>query len=103
MADAAVIPALQAFSGLMWLLPVLIFSRAIGRVWMGRHHTADLLVVPYPIIGIVQVGFSLRWWLYPKAIVFMSHEETTFWAGLYILSGLCALLTLVAGRAWWTR
>jgi hypothetical protein len=90
----------QLISGALWLIPVWLFRKAIVRAWRGAPLRADWLVMGYPVVGIVQFGFSMRWVLFPAVFSLMANAELLFWGGLYTLSGLTVWLVVLAFRAW---
>jgi hypothetical protein len=47
---------------------------------------------------LLQVGFSIRWLLFPDAVSGMRTSEIVVWAGLYCLSLLCAVGSVIAWR-----
>jgi hypothetical protein len=89
---------LQIVSGLAWLLPTLIMAPGIVRVWRGRGDSIDAMRGPVFFIGIVQIGFTIRWLIWPHAIPVMGATELSTWAGLYVLSIMCAVGIACANR-----
>lgn len=92
------IGALQLLAGWAWVAPLLLFSPCVFRIWQGRGDALDWLGSPVAFVSAVQVGFALRWLLFPGAISVMGPAELAFWAGLYVLSALCAALFVLAWR-----
>lgn len=95
---------LQLLSGLAWLLPMALFAPAVWRIWRApmrgpaRPDPLDVLVSPLAFIAALQVGFIIRWMLFPHAIGTMEGTELAVWSGLYTLSIAAAVLSIVAWR-----
>lgn len=95
---------LQAVVGLAWLAVALLFAPSVWRIWKAPMHgpsrpdPLDVLMSPLAFIGALQVGFSIRWLIFPDALGFMRTGELVVWAGLYFLSFLCAAGAVVAWR-----
>lgn len=100
---ASIIPYLQIASGLCWLLPMVLFIPSVWRVWTspsegpGRVDPVDVMVSPFAFIAAIQVGFTIRWLLWPTVIRAMRPDELGVWAGLYTLSMIAAVASV---RAW---
>lgn len=93
----------QVASGLIWLGVVIMFRPVILRAWRQQADHDDWMVLGYPAIGFVQVGFTLRWVFFPHAIAGMGVAELLDWSGLYFMSGLTGWTALIAFRAWGKR
>ena len=95
---------LQLLSGLAWLVPMTLFTRAVLRIWRApmrrpsRPDPIDVLVSPLAFIAALQVGFVIRWLVFPHALTAMEHAELVVWSGLYTLSIAAAVLSIVAWR-----
>jgi hypothetical protein len=63
-----------------------------------RPDPLDVLMSPLAFIGALQAGFSIRWLLFPDVLPFMRASELFVWAGLYCLSILCAVGSVIAWR-----
>lgn len=92
------IQTLQALAGLVWLGPLLLFSPCAARIWRGKGDALDWVGSPVAFVASLQFGFFLRWMWYPHVIVFMEKAELILWAGLYVLSALCAASFCLAWR-----
>ncbi|HET7255620.1 MAG TPA: hypothetical protein VFJ46_17825 [Xanthobacteraceae bacterium] len=98
-----VLQSLQIASGFAWLLPMALFAPAVWRIWRAPMHgpsradPIDVLVSPIAFMAALNVGFIIRWVLFPAAIETMGRNELIIWAGLYTLSIAAAVLSV---RAW---
>lgn len=98
------VQCLQVLSGLAWLVPMVLFAPAVWRIWRSpisgpsRPDPVDVLVSPLLFIAALQAGFVVRWIVFPGAIVVMANAELIVWAGLYTLSVVGAVLSIVAWR-----
>jgi hypothetical protein len=98
------IAVFQFVSALLWTIPLVLFAPAVCRVWRqprrgpSRPDPLDVLVSPIAFIAALQIGFVARWVLFPGALADMGRGEIVVWAGLYTLSALGALLSIVAWR-----
>ncbi len=95
----ALVQALQVLSGVLWLLPAGYLLPAVPAMWRGSQQAA--LATPILAFSWLMVGFSVRWMIWPAALLVMETEELLFWAGLYTLSSICALGVIYG--AWLTR
>lgn len=94
----ALVQVLQIAAGIAWLLPTLMIFPGVVRTWFGRGDQIDAMRGPIFFVGVVQIGFSARWLLWPHAIPVMQPAELSTWAGLYVLSFFCAIALAVAHR-----
>lgn len=91
------IQLLQLLSGLAWLVPALVLSPRIVRAWRQGASRATLLTAPIAFVCWLQVGFSIRWMLWPHSVAEMGNSELTCWGALYTLSaGLAAWVFVLA-------
>lgn len=94
-----VITSVQTISGLAWLLPLVLFTPSVWRVWSGKAAAVDVICAPLAFVALLQIGFIVRWLVFPHAIGAMVDGELAMWAGLYFMSALSALGLLLAYRA----
>lgn len=94
----ALVQILQIAAGIAWLLPTLMIFPGVVRTWLGTGDQIDAMRGPIFFVGIVQIGFSVRWLLWPHALPAMGKTELSTWAGLYVLSVMCAAGLAVAHR-----
>lgn len=94
-----VVQLLQLLSGAAWLVPALYLSRRIGRAWRADASRATMLAAPIGFLCWLQVGFVIRWLLWPHAIGDMSGEELATWGALYALSALLAVWVFSGARS----
>lgn len=92
----ALVQVMQILSGLAWLVPTLMIFPGVVRTWLGKGDPIDAMRGPIFFVGVVQIGFSVRWLLWPHALPAMGKTELSTWAGLYVLSVLCAAGLAVA-------
>lgn len=86
--------ALQLLSGTMWLTVILSRLPAVWRAVTDRAPAwVDFFSMALVGNGMVQLGFVLRWWLYPAAKRGMEPGELTLWGCLYVTSATLALAT----------
>jgi hypothetical protein len=89
---------LQVISALVWSVPVLWFARSFVRLFFHRAYSRDCERVTWFFMGLLQVGFALRWLVFHESIPAMRISEVMVWSGLYALSVALALwVMLVAG------
>ncbi len=89
------IPALQALAGLAWLAVFIQRLPGVVRLFRPNPSAMDVYGSPLPLVGLVQVGFSIRWWVWGHTIAAMDHLELVFWGGLYLASAVSAVLFFV--------
>lgn len=82
---------LQLVSGICWLAPVALLARGTWRVFTGHGMAVDAARVPWFFVSLVQVGFTVRWLIWRKAVVIMDQAEMVTWATLYAVSAMCAI------------
>jgi hypothetical protein len=68
------------------------------RTWRGKGDALDAIRGPVFFVGVVQIGFSVRWLIWPHAIPVMTQAELSTWSGLYVLSIMCAVGMIFAHR-----
>lgn len=86
------IDALQLLAGAAWLSVMLSRVFSVGRIVAGRAPTwFDAFSLFLVGNGAVQLGFVLRWWLYPAAKRAMEPGELSLWGCLYLASAMLAL------------
>lgn len=83
---------LQALAGLAWLAVFVQRAPGLWRLFRPNPSVMDIYGSPLPLVAIVQVGFSVRWFVWPKTIGHMIPEELVFWAGLYLASAMSAAM-----------
>ena len=93
----AVIGLLQALTGLTWLAVLLQRIPGVVRLFRPDPSVNDVFGLPIALVAICQIGFSVRWWVWPRAVDVMEPSELIFWGGLYLASSLSAV-ALVALR-----
>ena len=96
--DSSFVVFFQLGAGLCWLLPLGLFLPCVLRIWRGRGDALDWIGSPAAFVAMLQVGFVLRWLLFPNAVAVMRDGELALWAGLYALSALCAVSFVLAWR-----
>lgn len=89
----------QVVAGLAWSFLAVLFAGAVLRVWFGGADIVDVLVSPLAFVALDQVGFSVRWLIFPGAMRVMGTDELILWAGLYTLSVLAVVWLTLAYRA----
>lgn len=92
----ALIQVLQMTAGMAWLVPAVIMSPGVWRVWRGRADPIDAFRVPIFTAAVVQVGFSARWLIWPHTLPAMGGTELAAWAALYTLSTITAVMLTIA-------
>lgn len=85
------VQALQLVSGMLWLLPAVVLAPGVWRTWMGRPTVLDVLSSPMFFVCCIFVAGAFRWLLWDSTLQYMTGEELTFWAGIYVVSSLCAI------------
>lgn len=91
---------LQIASGGAWAIVLVYFAPSIARLWRQTHTDGDLQVSVYPLMAATQIGFAVRWFLFPGVVRLMQWQELVFWSGLYVASIVLAFFALWAGRTW---
>ncbi len=86
------IPWLQALAGLAWLAVFAQRLPGVVRLFRGVPRVADIYGLPLPVVALVQAGFSVRWWVWHKAVGTMDQTELVFWGGLYLASTASAAM-----------
>lgn len=86
-----VVQTLQLASGALWLIPAMLLTGRILRSWRAGASRATVLAAPIGFVAWMQVGFTVRWALWPHALGTMNGLELAAWGALYLLSGGLAL------------
>lgn len=91
------VQALQILAGVAWLGPLIAVGPGVWRVMRHPRHAAltDAAYVPTFFIGMVQIGFSLRWLIWHNVIPSMNSGELAAWSTLYLLSSLSAVAVVI--------
>ncbi len=87
----SVIQTFQALAGLLWIIPLLLFAPSVIRIWRNRADALDVVLSPVAFLALNQIGFTVRWLLFPRAVSVMRSDEIMVWAGLYTMSALCVV------------
>lgn len=94
-----IIDGLQMLSAASWFSVFLSRLPSALRIIRGRNETLlDLFALIFVGNAAVQMGFVLRWWLYPAAKRAMEPGELTLWGCLYLVSAMLALATHLLPR-----
>ena len=75
-----------------------LFGRSVFRVFAGRYYSRDGERSCFFFMGALQVGFAIRWMLFPQSINEMRGTELHLWAALYVLSTLLAVWVLLIAK-----
>jgi hypothetical protein len=94
----SLVPFLQLLSGLAWAIPSAMLVPGMYRTLRGTGDPIDAMRGPIFFVGLVQIGFSTRWLVWPHAVPHMEPAELSTWAGLYVLSIMCAIGLAIAHR-----
>ncbi len=98
MTDA--INILRAVSGLLWVLTAIYFLPAVWRIAWLRQRYYDPMKAVFVFLACANLGFIMRWYVWPSAQSSMGSEELATWAGMYVLSSLSALGLFFVSRAY---
>ena len=94
----AIFRTFQMISAAAWLWCLFRTAPAMVRV-MRRHSIGDDSVrMILWFIAADQIGFCLRWFVFPRALDVMAPDELAWWSGLYALSIICATGASLAMR-----
>ena len=85
---------MQIISGIAWCGPLIQLAPSFARVLTDRGAMIDKLRVPFFLNALAQVGFSVRRFIWPHAIVMMDAPEQSYWAALYTLSAVVAVVSV---------
>lgn len=88
------VQTLQIICGIAWCGPLIQLAPSFIRVFTDRGAMIDKLRVPFFLNAVAQVGFSVRWFIWPNAIGTMGSTEQSYWAALYTLSSVVALASM---------
>lgn len=87
-------------SGLAWIPPLWFLAPSVWRTRFGKPNAVDTLAGPltFPLTFIAadQVGYCLRWMIFHGTIPAMTPAELEMWSGLYTLSIVSAITTVLA-------
>ncbi len=92
----ATVQIMQAVCAVVWGVEALLLTPGAWRLWNRRGDALDAGRVPILIFSLVQVGFSVRWFVWPDAMGVMGSAETAFWATLYLASAGAGLFCIFA-------
>jgi hypothetical protein len=82
---------LQIAAGLLWLLPGIYLIPRIVRAWGPEPTRGTALSAPVGFLAWLQVGFTIRWQVWPDTRQVMETGELITWAALYAFSGFLAV------------
>lgn len=95
----AFVHLLQALTLLAWCGPAWLSLGVMRNIIRGRATRQDVRSSFRLFYAVLQIGFSVRWFLWPSQIGDMGSVELLFWAGLYILSIILAVaITIFVGK-----
>ena len=83
-------------SGIVWCLPLALFVPSVGRIWRGTADALDVILSPIAFISANQIGYALRWVWFHRVVSDMGQIELAMWAGLYTLSIVSAISSVIA-------
>lgn len=86
----------QLIAGVCWGLATLYFARGVWRLARGTGEAINVFGAIWCFIGLTQVGFTVRWFLWPHAVSTMGASEVSFWLALYVSSSIEALALIGA-------
>ena len=89
-----IIQIIQGYAAGAWMLVVLYFMPSVARTLRLRASPMDIFCTLWAIVGAIQIGFSVRWYVFPDVIRFMVNAEKITWMGLYLSSGMTANMVL---------
>lgn len=92
MPKAAIVHWLQLAAALGWLPAACYFAPSSLAVLRGRGDMFDRFRAINAFIAFTQIGFTIRWWIFPRAIHAMGGAESAAWSMLYVLSASQGLL-----------
>lgn len=90
------IPTLQIIAGLSWLIAAIFYSKSVWRVLASRAKWIDVFRALFVFVALTQVGFTVRWLVWPHAIGQMGFYEQLTWAILYTMSAILGAALVVA-------
>lgn len=90
------IQGLQLLSGFAWLTAVVFYAGSVARLYRGKAHWSDVFRGLFVFVGLTQVGFVVRWLVFPHAVGTMGGTEKAVWSILYIMSAIEAAALVVA-------
>ena len=85
-------------SGIAWLVPMLVLSPCIVRIWRNKSDYIDITLGLVWFMAANQFGYCLRWSMFHDAVSSMGSGELIMWSGLYTLSILLALTSVGVWR-----
>ena len=86
------IPIIQGYAAGSWLLVALYLMPSLWRVIRNTATPGDVFGALWVAIAVIQIGFSVRWHVFPSVIQFMGDAEKISWMSLYVSSGFTANL-----------
>ena len=89
------IPLAQGFAAGAWALVAVYFWRDVWLVITRKATPMSVFGALWAATGAVQVGFTVRWYLFYHAVATMGPAERALWAGLYLASGAIACQLLI--------
>ncbi len=89
------IPLAQGFAAGAWALVAIYFMPEVIAVLKRRATPMAVFCALWAATGVVQVGFTVRWYLFSHTVSAMGNAERNLWALLYLASGAIACQLLV--------
>lgn len=89
---------LQIAFGLVWAYPLVTRLPSGWRAIRGKARHGDRKRTAFWFLALANVGFVVRWFLYPGAVRIMTADELALWGGLYLVSAAACIMIMWANR-----
>lgn len=103
MTTTLLIPVVQGFAAGAWTLVIVYFWHDVVLLLRRKATPMSVFCALWAATGVVQVGFTVRWYLFRHAVAVMGDAELTLWACLYVFSGAIACQLLVYAALYYRR
>ena len=101
--DSTVMFWAQGFSAGSWATVIIAFSPDVWRSLCWRANKAEIFGTLWAATGLLHVGTTARWYIYPKTIVHMEQIELASWLFLFVYSGVIANVLLIYTALYYRR
>lgn len=88
MTPADYVQLAQVEAAIAWTAVLIRYAPAIGRLLVGRGEVDDVFRALVGFVAITQIGFTVRWYVFPHTVPMMGAAEVSAWLGLYVLSAV---------------
>ena len=101
LADAPPVALAQLVAAVAWGAVTVRYAWPVLLLFRRRGEVDDAFRAIVGFVGLTQIGFTVRWFVYPHTVPAMGHNELSLWMALYTASTIeaVALVAFSLARA----